>query len=75
MNKAEQRIVSVLHSRGREATVSQVRAWVNKMRLRFYDGSSVRPDYSSFAEALADAIDDGNKTWTTCLHIHFGDAL
>lgn len=70
----ESRIASVLHSRGTEATPDEVRRWLNKVRVRFYHEHVVRPDYGSFAEAMADAIADGHKSWTMCLHLHFGDA-
>lgn len=67
----EQRIAAVLHSRGLEATTEQVAAWIEKMNGLFRE----KYGYPLPGEALADAIEDGQSTWTLCLHLEFGDAL
>lgn len=71
----EKRIAAVLHSRGREATQGEIATWIDEMHKLFIKRSKIEVDREDFADELADAIEDGNKTWTMCLHVRFGDAL
>lgn len=71
----QQRIACVLKSRGLEATAEQVDGWIGKMHSRFQAKHSMQVMRDSFADSLADAIEDGQKTWTMCLHVEFGDSL
>jgi hypothetical protein len=70
MNPA-QRIVTVLRSRGREATPHQIDMWIEEMQGLAEKRFGVCPA----AHWYADAIESGAKIPTACLHIKFGDAL
>ena len=71
----EQRIMKVLHSRGIEATEAQVSEWIKKMGEKFNERRKFEVKPASFRLGVADAIENGQKTWTMCLHLYFGDAL